>query len=121
MWYDPVIHYFGSSIGTPDTLIPFLSMYTCDLNSIIFSQSATSCSEYLNVSTHPRILGRMVTPSGMHGNAIANSICFCEDLSNGCFHFPFSIVVDGPNSWHASSYDYAYDIALVPLFVALSL
>jgi len=100
--YKPIIHYFGSSIATHVTPIPFLYMYTCGSNSWNLSLSVMSWPQYLIFSTHPTILGRIVTPSRMHGSVIMTSSRLHYDICTDCFMFPFLVAVDGSASWHAS-------------------
>jgi hypothetical protein len=81
-----------------DKLIPFLSIYTCRSNSRNLSLSAMSWSAYLNFSTHPKMLGRIITPSGMHGSAIVTSYYLHDDLCIGCFPILLSVMMDGLSS-----------------------
>jgi len=78
--YNSVIHCFHSNIGTPDTLILFISMYTCGTNLGNLSMFSTSWSMYLFFATHPKMIGRIVTPS-MHGSAIVTYASLRGDLS----------------------------------------
>jgi hypothetical protein len=102
MLYNPSIHFFGSKIGTPDGHDPFLSLYTCNKKSRKFSMSTTSWSKYLNVSTHPNMMRRIMTPSGMCGSVNVASFYLCIDICTVYFPLVFPFIVDGPCSWCAS-------------------
>jgi hypothetical protein len=86
---EPVVHCFGCSIGSPNGLVPILSMYTCCVNYGNLLLSYTSWSVHLIISMQPSRVGVACTPSGVCGKTIAASSCLHGDHAMGCFPFLF--------------------------------
>jgi hypothetical protein len=63
-----------------------------------FPASTTSWSEYFNFSTHPRSVGVVCTPSGMHESTIVASGLSAGDRTMGCFPFPLGCWLEVPTS-----------------------
>jgi hypothetical protein len=95
----PVALCFGCSIGSPNGLVPRISMYTCCANSGNFLVSTKSFSEYISR------VGVAHTSYGMCGSTTEASGYLCEDRTMGCFPFLITGVVEVLASCSLSSPD----------------
>jgi len=83
-------HFFGCSIGSPNGLVPRLSMYTCCTNSGNVLVSDTSWSMYLILSTQPNRVCVASIPFVMCGKKIEALGCLRGDRTMGCLPFLFT-------------------------------